>query len=247
MKRLKLPATAVILLLFSTMIASAQSMTGTNGLFHIPTAYVNADRTLSSGLIYIPSEIMPADFLRRPVGPSPYNALAGYVNYVFVPRVEVQFRFTGNLGMEKQLRDNLFMDRMVSARLHVLKESNLMPAVLLGIQDYGSTWFNDLSGSYFAAHYIVSSKRFQVSSIRLGVHAGYAFDLPGSTTKAFDGPFGGVDVAPLGDDRLQLVGEYDSFRTNVAVKGLLFKHAYFIAGLWDLKIPAGSVGIKTRL
>jgi hypothetical protein len=247
MKRLILVVFGAILLFLGDHRLYAQSMTGTNGLFHTPNGYVNGDRTLSSGLIYIPAEIMPNDFLRRPVGPNPYNGLAAYVNYVFIPRVEIQFRFTGNLGMEKQRRDNTFMDRVISARIQLLRESNSLPAVVFGIQDYGSEWFNEESGSYFAAHYTVASKQFHVRGIRLGLHTGYAFDLAGSTSKAFDGPFGGIEIAPLGDDRFSLIGEYDSFRMNTAVKGVLLKHVYVIAGLWNMKTPAGSVGITFRL
>jgi len=228
-------------------LANAQSMTGTSGLFHVPNGYVEDDRTLTAGLIYIPNTIMPNDFLRRPIGPSPYNALAGYANYVFIPRLELQFRFTGNLGMEKNRRDNTFMDRVISARIQVLRESARLPAVVFGVQDFGSEWFNEESGSYFAAHYAVASKRFYVRSIRMGLNAGFAFDLIGSETKAYDGFFGGIDVAPFGDDRLQVVAEYDSYRTNIAVKAVLFDHVFFMAGLWDMKTPAGSFGVTFRL
>jgi hypothetical protein len=222
-------------------------MTGTSGLFHIPNGYVQDDRTLTAGLIYIPNTIMPNDFLRRPIGPSPYNALAGYANYVFIPRLELQFRFTGNLGMDEDLRDRTFMDRVMSARIQVLNETHSIPALVFGVQDFGSTWFNEESGSYFAAHYAVASKRFRFQSVRLGLHVGYAFDLAGSDTKAFDGVFGGMDVAPFSDDRLQFVAEYDSFRSNAAVKTVLFDHVFLMVGMWDLKTPAGSFGIKARL
>jgi len=226
---------------------TAQSMSGTNGLFHVPNGYVQNDRTFTSGLIYIPSSVMPNDFLRRPVGPAPYNAMAGYLNMVFIPRLEVQFRFTGNMGMEKSRRDNLFMDRMISARVQVTREADYMPAIVLGVQDFGNEWFNEESGSYFAAHYAVASKRIQVSSVRFGLNIGYAFDLVGSETKAFDGIFGGVDLSPLGDDRLQIIAEYDSYRTNTAIKTVLFDHLFLMAGLWDMKTPAGSFGVKVRL
>ncbi len=227
--------------------AGAQSMAGTNGLFHIPNGYVHHDRTFSAGLIYIPNTVMPNDFLRRPVGSSPYNAMAGYANMVFIPRLEVQFRFTGNLGMEKERRDNLFMDRVISARFQVTKETRTLPAIVFGVQDFGSTWFNEESGSYFAAHYVVASKRVQIRTVRFGLNAGFAFDFVGSETKAFDGLFAGMDVSPLGDDRLQLVAEYDSFRTNAAIKAVIFDHVFMMAGLWDLQTPAGSMGIKVRL
>jgi hypothetical protein len=237
----------VTFVLCGPKLLAAQSMTGTSGLFHVPNGYVEDDRTLTAGLIYIPNTIMPNDFLRRPIGPSPYNALAGYANYVFIPRLELQFRFTGNLGMEKSRRDNTFMDRAISARIQVLRESARLPAVVFGVQDFGSEWFNEESGSYFAAHYAVASKRFYVRSVRLGLNAGFAFGLPGSKTKAFDGIFGGVDISPLGDDRLQIMAEYDSFRTNAAVKTVLFDHIFVMAGLWDMKTPAGSFGVKFRL
>jgi hypothetical protein len=86
-----------------------------------------------------------------------------------------------------------------------------------------------------------------VGPVRLGLHGGYAFDLFGLETKAYDGPFGGLSLMPLGDQRLELIVEHDSHRPNVAARVLLFRHVGIMAGLWNMEELSVSGSVRVRI
>jgi hypothetical protein len=212
-------------------------MVGTSGLFHVPTANVPADRTIILGSSYIPMEDMPRGFLERGNQPAIYDALTAQATVVFLPSLEVMFRYTGNLKMNERDRQTLFMDRMLSARLRLWKEGELIPAVLLGYHDMGSY-------SYFESQYLVASKHIDALGMQLGLHAGYAFDLFGRRSEAYRGSFGGIALMPLGDERLELILEHDSHHPNAALRIQLFSRLSLMAGLYELRRAGFQVSLR---
>lgn len=139
------------------------------------------------------------------------------------------------------------MDRMISARVLLLTEGAYRPAVAFGAHDLLGKLMNDKSGAYFAAQYLVASKHMDIASMRVGAHAGYAFDIPGQPTKAYDGPFGGLNLMPLGDERLELIVEHDSRHPNVAARIRLLRHFSLMAGLWNFEELSVSGAVRVRL
>jgi hypothetical protein len=191
---------------------------------------------------------VPGNFLRRPEATEAlYDVGIGYGTLVFLPGLEVMFRYTGNRGMPKEVRDRLFMDRMVTVRWQFLREDEWWPSLLVGIHDTGGKVINESSAAYFAAHYLAASRNVDVGPVRLGLHAGYSFDLFGQETRAYDGAFGGLSLMPLGDQRLELMVEHDSHRPNVAARMLLLRHVSLMAGLWNMEELSLSGSIRFNL
>jgi len=236
----------IILITLIPLAGQGQSIVGTSGLFHVPTAVLPNDGTLTLGASYIPYAYLPDGFLAVELENGTYDGLAGYGSLVFLPRLEVMFRYTGNVGKPEKIRNQSFMDRMISARVLLLTEGEYRPAVAFGAHDLIGKVLNEKSGSYFAAQYLVASKHVDVASLRLGVHAGYAFDIPGQQTKAYDGLFGGLNLMPLGDQRLELILEHDSYRPNAAARVRVLRHFSLMAGLWNFEelSLSGSVRVK---
>jgi hypothetical protein len=161
--------------------------------------------------------------------------------------MELMFRYTRNLNMPDEVKQSLFMDRMVNVRLQLLQEKSIQPALLIGFHDAAGKVVNEDTRAHFAANYLVMSKNLSIQNLRLGLHAGYAFDLFGLETKAYDGIFAGINLMPLGDERLELILEHDSLRPNVAARVLLFKHLGLTAGLWTMEEVSVGGNLRIRL
>jgi len=237
----------ILLLLLLPRVGQGQSIVGTSGLFHAPTAVLPNDGTLSMGASYIPYAYLPDGFLAVELENGAYDGLAGYGSLMFLPRLEVMFRYTGNVGKPEKIRNQSFMDRMISARLLLLTEGEYSPAVVFGAHDLIGKVLNEKSGSYFAAQYLVASKHLNIASLRLGLHAGYAANILDLPSRAYDGPFGGLNLMPLGDQRLELILEHDSYRPNAAARVLLFRHVGIMAGLWNFEELSVSGSVRVKL
>lgn len=224
---------------FSSSEIKAQSISGTTGLFHIPTAEMMADGTVMVGYHHLPSEITT-------LSGGLYDNRIGFASVTFLPRLEVMFRYTYQLGAPRGPDINLFMDRMVSARFLLLKERRYLPALLVGIQDIGTSV--DLAvNSNFGANYIVASKRFKPSGFIFGLHSGAAFDLFGEETQTMRGLFGGLSVSHSAIPWATAMVEHDSRRLNTAVKLLFMNYLQLMAGLMDMQYPAGGIGLQIQL
>lgn len=232
----------VLLLIMIPFRAVAQSMVGTTGLFNVPTAHMPEDGTLTLGGGFIPGPYVSSSYSQNR-----YDVGFGYASLVFLPRLELMFRYTRNLNMPEEVKRQLFMDRMINVRVQVLRDKDLQPALVVGLHDAAGKIVNEETRAHFAANYLVMSKHLDIRSTKLGLHAGYAFEIFGLETKTHDGLFGGLNLMPLGDERLELIVEHDSRHANIAARALLFRHLRLSAGLWEMKKPGWSIGMKKRL
>ena len=82
----------VILFLVVSGVVSGQSVTGTSGLIHIPSARMLEDGQLVLGAAYIPKPY----FFRYGRNNNP--GLNTYITYGILPFVEVMFRYTHELN-----------------------------------------------------------------------------------------------------------------------------------------------------
>jgi len=225
----------------------AQGLSGSNGLFNIPVAYLPDDRQMTMG----------AHFLNKNYGSFKYgrdkdyqwHGLATFVNFAFLPRLEFQFRYTHLLRREINADSRYFPDRMLTFRFQVLKESAYLPAITLGLQD--QTYLFDGDFSHFATNYLVASKLIRWGDIEWRNHLGYGLpplkEQHRSTQFSYNGLFGGIGLRWSRLPGLEMMLEHDSRNFNVGIKILLYKRLQFLVGLHEGKAFSGGLSWRTIL
>jgi len=165
--------------------AATPAIQGQSGYINMPSAWVEADGTLSVGYGYdqpygsfwTTATILP--FLQVT---GRYVSIAGIAGFSTVPG-----EYGSNYGRYK--------DKVVDAKFRVLEESKWLPSVAIGGTDL-------LGTELFKGHYLVASKIFgQARNIEASV--GYGKGRP-------DGVFAGVRWAPQAAPGWALVAEYDA-------------------------------------
>lgn len=215
----------------------SQSLSGGTGLVTIPTAFVPVDGEITLGAFYTDKKYL--DYSDRA-----YNCLTSYVNFTFLPFLEVNLRIVRKLGFPSD--QDYTVDRVPSIRLHLLKESAYLPAVCFGLHDVGAA-FGGTEAIHFNSTYLVASKSFEFNGFinKVDLHAGYSSNLLSAKDYQFLGFFAGTSCTLK--KCLKLMLEFDSRRLNVGTQLLLFKHIYLSAGLLRFDSFSGGVGCKFTL
>ena len=109
----------------------------------------------TTGIIDIPSARMMKDgYLRATI--SKQDTLSVYsLNYQATPWFETTFRYVG-------FEDFFYYDRSYEAKIRLLKESNYLPQIAIGIRDVAGT-------GVYGSEYIVGSKKFGPLDLTMGV------------------------------------------------------------------------------
>jgi hypothetical protein len=221
-----------ILVLFSS-VAFGQTITGLTGLYTIPTGETLSDGQLIVGINYL-SDGNEKGYSKN------LEALSYYLTFGYLPFLEVGLRFTNRTKTADALGD-----RMFSARIKFLNESEYLPSVVLGAHDIFRS--SDSKTNYYNATYFALTKNFPLDSFidKIKLSAGYGFDLFNARSYQFDGPFGGVSISLF--ELSELILEYDADYFNAGVRLSLFNHIYFIGGLQDMKIFNGGLAFSINL
>jgi membrane-associated phospholipid phosphatase len=175
--------------------ASTPTLQGQAGYVNMPSAWTEADGTFSTGYSY----------------DQPYGNL--WVTSTLLPFLQVTGRFvsiTGTPGFtntpgEYGFDYGRYKDKVLDAKLQLIRESKWLPAVSLGAGDL-------LGTGLFKGQYIVASKVFGPAR-NIEASVGYGHQRP-------QGMFAGVRWAPLSQPGLAVVAEYDAndyasdFRAN---------------------------------
>ena len=233
------------LLFFLMLVGSvkSQSLTGTRGLLHVPTAELYPDKTFAIGASFLPQPYM--SYSR---GGEEYDAYATYVTATFFPWMEVMFRYTHHVGIEVNPITKYFPDRMLTVRLQLLKEKKYMPAVLFGLQDMsGAAGATSESAVYYSATYGVATKNFEWQQWQVGVSAGYAFDFLDMPTTDFKGLFGGVSISHKSIKNVGLLLEHDSETFNAGVEVFLFNRLQLLLGAANFDAPVAGISYRYSL
>ena len=230
-------------LLFFGSISYGQSVTGTSGLIHIPSARMLEDGQLVLGAGFIPKPY----FYRWGVNENP--GLTSYITYQILPFVELMFRYTHELNKPvwNPNGDHYFPDRMFSIRFKLVEEKKYIPAVVFGAHDFSKlTGLSSPSSlnSMYAATYLVTSKKIDFKHFSIDTSLGYAFDLLDLETKDYRGIFYGFELKSLSFDFITLIIENNSKNLNTGIRISPLKMVNMMVGLWDLKKPTFSFNYK---
>jgi hypothetical protein len=222
---------------------SAQSLTGTNGLFKIPSAYVAPD-----GQSYIGASIYPKGYYELYNAGSRYTGMPTFITLSMYERVEIMFRYTHQLGHEVSPQTQYFPDRMFTLRYNALKEGKYHPAITVGLHDVSEALGGTSATPWFLSTYLVASKSFESKSLIVSPTIGYAYDVFGaSRPMVFDGVFAGIELTANQFPYITAVAEYDSSIFNVALKTTVLGHLHFAVGLLDMQALSGFFSYRFNL
>jgi hypothetical protein len=228
---------------FGVLNLSAQSLTGTNGLFKVPSAYVAPD-----GQSYIGASFYPKGYYELYNAGDRFTGMPTFITLSMYDRVEFMFRYTHQLGHEVNPQTQYFPDRMFTLRYNALKEVKNRPAITIGLHDVSEALGGTSATPWFLSTYLVTSKSFQMKSVKVSPTIGYAYDLFGSARPMiFDGVFAGVELTVNQFPYISAVAEYDSSTFNVALKTTLLGHLHFAVGLLDMQALSGFFTYRFNL
>jgi len=234
MKKYFLPIVLLFTILISTKNANCQSLAGGTGLITIPSAFSPSDGEMTVGSFFVDKKYL--DYSDRK-----NNCMVYYANLTFLPFLELNFRIIRMLDFHGP---DYTVDRVPSVRLHLLKESSSLPAICLGVHDFGSV-MGGVDAIHFNALYLVASKSFNLNYPFLqsfDLHLGYSSTIMKAYNYQYDGVFGGTSLSFNQYFRLML--EFDSRRINAGAQLVLFKHLYATAGLLRFDSFSGGLSYK---
>ena len=235
-----------ILMLFGIFQLTGQSLTGTNGLFKVPSAYVHPD-----GNSYVGVSLYPKGYYGTFSGvysARANDAMPSFVTLSLYDRVEFMFRYTHVLGIKISPKTQYFPDRMFTLRFNAFKEGKNHPALTIGLHDVSEALGGTTANPYFLATYLVMSKSIEANNFTFTPTLGYSQDIfEESRQMVFDGLFGGIEVSSSKIPYLTLVGEYDSDTFNVALKATALGHLHFAVGLIDMQALSGFLTYRFNL
>ena len=222
---------------------SAQSLTGTNGLFKIPSAYVAPD-----GHSYIGASFYPKGYYELYNAGDRFTGMPTFITLSMYDRVEFMFRYTHQLGHEVSPQTKYFPDRMFTFRYNALREGENYPAITIGLHDVSEALGVTTATPWFLATYLVASKTIETKSLSIAPTVGYAYDLiERNRNQIFNGLFAGVELTATQFPHVTFVGEYDSDSFNVALKTTVLGHLHFAVGLLDMQALSGFFTYRFNL
>lgn len=237
----------VFILLLTALVAPsspelfAQSLPGTSGYYHIPSADHNPDKTT-----YFGTNLLNKKYLMW--GNPDYHAMNFFFTTTYLPFVELSVRFTRKIDMPEKYYESTVGDRMMSARFNPLREGKWLPSVVVGFQNFFTT-LSSGDASHFNSTYIVATKNIEPGLVAktVGVTIGYGSDILQASDYQFIGFFGGVRIVPEYLDFLELLLEYDAERWNAGARITILKHLVLLGGLEGLDAFSGGISYRFTL
>lgn len=225
----------IIIIMLLNSAVFAQSLSSMTGYYNIPSAEVAADKVVTFGAFFVNSSYYPRLNI-------PQNSIIYFGSISFLPFFEFSFRFTKNIAPPKP---EALGDRMVSIKLKLINEDEVIPSISFGAHDFVHT-MEGLS-DHFNALYLVSTKNFHLESFldNISVTYGYGVDWISSRNNQYVGHFGGVELRFL--QNYCFISEYDGDNVNGAVKLKFFKHINLLLGYIGFKYFCGGASVNFSL
>jgi hypothetical protein len=232
-----------LLTIMGSLSLHSQSLTGTNGLFKVPSAYIASD-----GQSYVGASFYPKGKYELYNVGDRFTGMPTFITLSMYERVEIMFRYTHQLGHEVNPQTQYFPDRMFTLRYNALKEGKNHPAITVGLHDVSEALGGTSAIPWFLSTYFVASKSFESKSFTVSPSIGYAYDVFGaSRPMIFDGVFAGVELTANWFPYITAVAEYDSSIFNVALKTTVLGHLHFAVGLLDMQALSGFLTYRFNL
>ncbi|HEY0489988.1 MAG TPA: YjbH domain-containing protein [Telluria sp.] len=184
-KSFKHTSCACVFLGVATSVSGAPALNGQDGYINMPSARVEPDGTFSMGYSYD----RPYGSLWITATPLPFLQVTG--RYVSINGIAGFSDTEGEYGSEF----GRYKDKVVNAKVRLVKESAWAPSVAVGATDLFGT-------ELFSGHYVVATKTFG-SAKNIEASIGYGNRRP-------DGVFGGIRWKPSAIPRWAVVAEYDA-------------------------------------
>lgn len=226
----------LILVFFFSGILNSQSLTGTSGLFSVPTADILDDGKVAFGINYMDKKYLPYSNFE-------YNAINYYAAIGFLPCLEVTLRISRMIDFPGK---QALGDRMPCARFKFLNESENFPAFLIGAHDFVNA-FGGTEAMYFNSLYLVSTKHFKIKYFfdKIGLNFGYGTDWIKAKQHQFVGCFYGASFSHK--DFFNLYLEYDAKHFNCGSDILLLNHFKVLVGLINFNSFNGGISYNLNL
>lgn len=213
-----------------------QSVTGTSGLIHIPSARMLEDGKLVIGAAYIPKPYFQRYDQRINPG------LNTYVTFGILPFVEVMFRYTHELNMRVSPETRYFPDRMFGIRARVIEEKKYNPAIVIGLQDASAIIVNTCLGcSNYSVFYFVGTKNFKSDLGDFDLTVGHTFNFSMLKSKDYKGFFGGISFTPNIFRNASILFENNTKGFNLGVRLIAFSRFNLLFGTWNIDKPTFSI------
>jgi hypothetical protein len=203
----------------------APSHEGTSGLLRIPTADVNRDGRIATGISYV-------DRAHSKIKNNTTSSMPVYISLGFLPNLELIGRLTF-MHDRKAFNWPYGTDRSFHLHYRLLSQQGNRPAVAVGLQDFGFASESLVVGK---AEYVVGTWQKD----RYRVHLG-------GGRHRLSGLFGGVDWDVLGGHKLHLMAEYDTTNINAGARVFLGSRCSFDIGAQDLSKLSGAFTFRTDL
>jgi hypothetical protein len=223
-----------------TVLAShGQSVSGIPGYIRIPTATLLPDGTLFAGTSFLPKNYLEYTNYR-------YDAATAFISLTFLPFIELDFRFTRQLGLPSY--ESHVSDRMPSIRVRMLREDHWWPSVLLGVQDF-LTSIESGEARHFQSSYVVLSKGYRIFRKNFFVEGtiGYGTNWLISKNYELTGLWGGMLINWNQLQWLSVQADYDGKVTSIGLEALLFRHLMIKTGVSGFNSFTGCVSYRLFL
>jgi hypothetical protein len=223
-----------LFILTSFLSIHAQSLSGLSGLFNIPTA-----ETADDGEMIIGVNFLERNHLKYAGGKR--DVISPFITVGFLPFLELSVRITRQLNANYTSH---VMDRMFSAKVKFINESEFFPSLTFGLQNPYSTLED---ANHFNSTYLVLSKNIFINTIINRVHliVGFGSDIIKAADHQFVGLFGGASITLLNFSELMI--EHDAERFNAGIRLIFFNQIKLLAGLMDLKYLSGGISVGFKL
>ena len=165
-------------------------------VFFVPTEFVLSQDYGSTGIIDMPSAYLMEDGQLRLTIARDFAHEATAISYQVTPWLETTFRYTG-------LQNSWIWDRNIEVKLKLLEETDILPALAVGVRDIGGT-------ALFGGEYLVASKTYGSFKGTLGMGWGR---LSGT--------------GPLSNPLAQLSSHFEERSNHVGRGGTLATNTFF--------------------
>jgi len=206
------------------------SLLGYSGLLYTPSAY-----TADWGGVYVGFTHYDKDAaFTFEAGES--NERSFITNIGFLPFAEFTLRLTKPYNSKDE--NYGIGDRSISGRIQILKEKQHIPAVLIGLNDFGTV------SSFFNTNYIVLSKTKDFKGITFNGNVGYGFQISEARRHYLQGIFGGLQASWKS---LKVLAEYDADQWNIGI-GYTYKRLFFVkSALINMRYPSVNLGLQFNI